>query len=522
MKPQIIISGSGDNADQAALGIIRMNFQMNGLSVCLRVQFGIEIEMHLYLSAPNRVLVCNQGTEKPREIGRAAGTAEPRLTFRKNMPFVWILLIRFRKYGKRIYIEKPGHVQAHAGKTGVVQGPFHCVGIDPLCFPEQHPVGEEDQRHRGTGFRIGRIVRKIIIKGKCLAGICRSDAARHIHPLPDDVFKLTLTGLPQFPVPGAKSDVRSTAGKVKGPHCVSLRCKLLPDRQMALGISTPVTLVPRKERLIQFFLLLVEIVRFQSAPVNEGLRKLKILPFTGQIGQLAKREFYFGMPREASEVLCRKPQMNMIRVPDHDIQHLALARRLIVGDCAFQQMTGTVKLMAVPEIGPSPFHSVADKVGIQITVVPLRFLQQVNGPVRTFFQFRIRRGHQFITERFDPFPEIAVLEHHAVKSALLLSGGKPEVINAMGRFSPGDFIVQHLPLIPQKMPVNSFHNGSGKTACNLPAPGQNTRSDQLLIHGSLLLKSRLLSRRFYGCTITLKGFFVSVSTVTLPFSVRSL
>ena len=145
-------------------------------------------------------------------------------------------------------------------------------------------------------------------------------------------------------------------------------------------------------------------------------------------------------------------------------------------------MPGTVELMAVPEIGPALFNSVADKVGIQITVLPLGFLQQIDCLIRVCFQLRIRLQHQFITQRLKPFAEIAVLKYHSIIGALLFPRGQTDIVNAVRRLRTGDFIIQHLPLIPQHMLMNTVHNSAQKPAGYGSFTGQDTSAELILIH----------------------------------------
>jgi hypothetical protein len=120
--------------------------------------------------------------------------------------------------------------------------------------------------------------------------------------------------------------------------------------------------------------------------------------------------------------------------PAHNIQQLVLARSFIISNCGFNEMPGTVQLMAVLEIGPAFARFLNCEVSIQVSVFLLRFSDQINHFICLTLQLRIAVDAERITCRLQPLGHITILEDHAPELACSPARSDFEVGDGMARF----------------------------------------------------------------------------------------
>ena len=82
-------------------------------------------------------------------------------------------------------------------------------------------------------------------------------------------------------------------------------------------------------------------------------------------------------------------------------------------------MAQTIELVVVPEVRKASVHAVDYVVSIEIPGRQLRGADDVYRPVSGLFEYFIGVRCKSISDSFDPFIEVAVLEHKAVEFRIL-------------------------------------------------------------------------------------------------------
>ena len=67
-------------------------------------------------------------------------------------------------------------VARQARERAVEQALLEHIGIASIEIEMQHPLSPEDQRHRGTGLGIGRVVGQVVVFGEAFIGGSRAEA----------------------------------------------------------------------------------------------------------------------------------------------------------------------------------------------------------------------------------------------------------------------------------------------------------------------------------------------------------
>lgn len=110
-------------------------------------------------------------------------------------------------------------------------------------------------------------------------------------------------------------------------------------------------------------------------------------------------------------------------------------------------MSGTVHFMAVAKIRSFFIWFCNDKISIEIAVWLLYPSDQIDDPIGSFFQLRIRADGQRIRHGFQPFCKVTVLKDPSVIGAAGFTGCNPEIADDMAWADIWDLIMQYLFLI---------------------------------------------------------------------------
>ena len=200
------------------------------------------------------------------------------------------------------------------------------------------------------------------------------------------------------------------------------RLRLLPDRKMCLMI--PMSELLRIGRLVRpsvvlraLLLLEVEIVRLRSPHIQKEFSKLQIFLLTGQLIQFCERHLRDLMSGIAFTLSVLRPELfsNKVRESLRRLQQLILAGRLIIGCRSLEQMSETVELVVISEVGENAVHTVDDIVGVQIAVLRLCRTDNIDRLIRSPLKLRIGMVNQGIADRLNPLREVAVLKNKAVE-----------------------------------------------------------------------------------------------------------
>ena len=150
----------------------------------------------------NRVGIFLHRLNDAGDVRRAACAAEPLLTDRLDVELAFVAMAGFGHDLQRIHIEEAFAIERHAGQRGVVQGRFHDVRIFGFWLNLKHTARKERECDGRTAFRVGGVVRQIVVEGERLAHMRGTDAAGDIQFPVDDVAPERLAGFQQCCFPG--------------------------------------------------------------------------------------------------------------------------------------------------------------------------------------------------------------------------------------------------------------------------------------------------------------------------------
>lgn len=163
-----------------------------------------------------------------------------------------------------------------------------------------------------------------------------------------------------------------------------------------------------------------------------------------------------------------------------DVQQVALAGGLVVGDGRFDQMPAAVQLVAFGQVLSAVFGMFDGDVGVQVSVLALGQADQFNDFVGDGDVLAAGAVLDAESHRFQPFIKIGVLEDGAAVAALHLPGDNPEIVNAMRGFRAGDAVVEGLPLIGDELLAHQAHITAEKRVGDLHLIG--FQRDAVLFH----------------------------------------
>ena len=245
-----------------------------------------------------------------------------------------------------------------------------------------------------------------------------ADSARDVHLFPRHVLPESFASCEQAFISGQPGHVRHPGIEINRTHRVSHRFLLLSDRQMRLIVG--ITLFLFMSLFHPVRLLQIEIIGSGSPLVHKKAAQLQVFFLPGLLIQAHQRHFRDLMAGIALLLSFFRSEAgkNVICIPLGGLQKLILSRGLIIGHGPFRQVTEAVQLMIVLQIGKD-FVLITDNIiGIQIAVFQLGRTDDVDGPVGSCLQLRVRMLGQGIAHRLDPFGKVAVLKQAAVKPLL--------------------------------------------------------------------------------------------------------
>ena len=451
------------------------------------------IQMHVQRGrvVADRVGVLLHVLHDARDVRRAAGAAEPLLAHRLDVRLAFVAMAGFGHHFKRIHVEEAFAVERHAGERGVVQRRFHDVRVFGFRLDLEHAAREEGERDGRAAFRVGGVVRQIVVKGEGLSHVGCADAAGDVELSVDDVAPQSFAGCQQVGVAGQSCHVGGSGVEVGGADGVAERFLLFRDRLVGLivGVVLLAWLVVAAVLLSTTAVFKLEVERLLAALAHEVFGEVGVALFAGGFGQFDEchfGDFVAGIAMQLA-IVEAESGIDVIGETAGRVEQLALAGGLVVGNRAFGQVAEAVQFMMVLQVGEVPVHAVEDVVGVEVAVVELRRADDVDGGVGGRLEFGVRMMGQRVADRFDPFGEVGVLEHEAVelvgvgvlgiirkrlKTAErvfrrheglaflavfgVLRGGGLEVVHAVAGSGAGNVVVQRVPLVGNHLGAHEF------------------------------------------------------------------
>ena len=141
---------------------------------------------------------------------------------------------------------------------------------------------------------------------------------------------------------------------------------------------------------------LLKIHRFPSTLIDKVPAQVQVFFFACFLKQPHQRHFCDLMPGIAVlfPFLRADMQGNIRGKTLRDKQQLLLPRCLVPGNSCLRQMTETIQLMMIPQVGKLPVPPVQDIISIQISVLRLGIRDQTDRLLRRCLQLRIRMHDQ--------------------------------------------------------------------------------------------------------------------------------
>ena len=343
---------------------------------------------------------------------------------------------------ERVLIEEGLAVERQPGQRAIVERDFHDVGEASVGAAAEHAVRPEHQADRRAGLRIGALVGQIVVVGKALVGCRGSDAAGDVHLLGDEVVPERFEGLGQRVVAVLGGDVRHSRIEIHGAHGMPDDLLLVANRLMRL-----VVVVGPEDEILRIaavaLSLDVEIVGFGATLVDEILGQVHVLLLAGGAGELDQCQLDFFMSAIAGDLVRTMAELvdDVVDIAAHDVHQLALSGGLIVGDRAFDQVPGAIKLMRVAKVGPLAARHHAQVPGIEIAVLALQLAIEIDDGVDARLELGVGLAVERVGHRLDRFSQVAVPEHLGRDHGLMLGGRHSRAHRVVGNDDAGAGLV---------------------------------------------------------------------------------
>ena len=240
-------------------------------------------------------------------------------------------------------------------------------------------------------------------------------------------------------------------------------------------------------------ILLLEIEGTCSPLIDKVGRQVQIPLDSGGLIQADQSHLGDLMARIAVQLIVGRSEGrgHIVGEPLGRMQKLGLARALVIGDGAFNQMAQAVELMMILEIGEVPVHPVEDVVGIQVSAVQLGRTDDVDGPVGQPLQLGIRMMRQRVPHGLHPFGEVGVLENVTIELVRIgmirvFRQAVESLIGVSRRLEVSAPLLPIQPLVERGGGAKVVHTVAGRSTRHLvvecpPLVGQDRCSDQLLL-----------------------------------------
>src|SRR5208282_5609731 len=186
-----------------------------------------------------------------------------------------------------------------------------------------------------------------------------------------------------------------------------------------------------------------EIMRgLAPALVDEVAGKVEPALISGQPVELIERELDLLMAGVAALLAgpCAERRGDMVDVSLHDVEEAAAAGDAEVGDRAFQEVAGVVKLMIVAQVGPALPRLAAVVPAVEIAVGRLRRREVLDDRVDFGLDVGIAPMRERVSSRLDPFADVRVPEHlHGEAVVVARHFERRDGLRQFQRFEDADF-----------------------------------------------------------------------------------
>ena len=380
----------------------------------------------------DRIDVLAEGSERARDIRRAAGNLEPRLADGLEILDRCMVLAVCRPDLQRIDVEVAVARSADAAEHRVAQGALHRLVVRGIAEHGRHALAEHHQTDGRAAFAVHAVVRQIVIHGEALKQAGRADAARDIHAALRNIVPERLAGIAQGLVLLDIGQIGHCAALVHGADCVALHRLLLHGAHMRLGVGRIVAAQLREDQLmLRIVHLAQEIVRRAAAAVNEEASCLQVELLAGHAPELHERKLDLLMAGIARKLTLAVAEglAYEVREPGSDIEQAALAGSVIVGGGSLDEVARAVELVALGEVLPAELGMTDREIGVQVAVRLLGLPDDLDELIRLgdVLRFAVICA---IGNSLKPFIGIGITEHDTAVLALERAAGDAEIINA--------------------------------------------------------------------------------------------
>ncbi len=169
--------------------------------------------------------VVGHGGDKPRDVRRAAGAAEPLAAF--------VLARRFQRVG----IKKVVAAECNARKNVVVKRPFQHVDVFGVAGHKKHAVVPENVGDGGAGFAVGAGVGQLVGPAEPLVTAFGANSAGDVQLFVHHIFPNPGNGVDVGLVAGERSHVGHTRPHVGGAHRMPDRLGLFNHGELRLVVG---------------------------------------------------------------------------------------------------------------------------------------------------------------------------------------------------------------------------------------------------------------------------------------------
>ena len=252
----------------------------------------------------------------------------------------------------------------------------------------------------GTGLAIGFGIGQFVVVAERLTIVTCADATGDVVLLSDDVVPDLVDGLQVGTVARDGCHVGHAGIHISGTHGVTHRLVLFDHGLVGLAVGI--------------------LARGQATTVEEVLGLVEI--FTVTCHEVEFHESHLGNLMSGHTIHLPLPKSDLaadtVGIADGDVEEVALARGLIVGNGTFEHVAKVVELMAqhldlLPALGAMPLVRVLGvhgPGGVEVTVGLLSALHNLEHRIDIGHKTLVGIGLQRITGTFDGLIDIGVVE----------------------------------------------------------------------------------------------------------------
>ncbi len=307
-------------------------------------------------------------------------------------------------------------VAAEPGQRAVVERRFEDVAVFAVEIEVQHALRPEDQRHRGAGLGVGRLVGQVVVEGEAFIVRRGTEPGRHVHLGGHDVGPQRLQRPLERRVASLEREVGHAGIKVHGAHGVADDLVLLAHRAVRLAVFVVRIDVALLEQAAAFALGLLDVEimrRVLAALIDEVGGEVEVLLVAGEPVELHQRQLDLGVPAIALALTGVRPEgaADELDVTLHDVEPAPAAGGLEIGDRAFEHVAGVVELVVVAQVGPAVLGLAVEIPAVEVAVGGLGRLEIVDDGLDAGFDRGVAAMRQRVARRLDPFADVGIPEH---------------------------------------------------------------------------------------------------------------